>query len=64
VKVYLVNDHDCGRCGRILGAFDEPGKAEALIARYRAADDADVWPEDLPFQGMVQSLEVEEWEVA
>ncbi len=64
--VYLVNDHDCGQCGVILGVFGSLEKAEALIARYRAWDDDDnatEWPADLPYTSSISSLEVEEWEV-
>ena len=64
MPVYLVNDHDCGSCGKILGAFSTEEKAQALIERIRAAYDADVWPEDVPYTSSVSQLEVEEWEVA
>jgi hypothetical protein len=63
VIVYLVNDHDCGSCGKILGVFDSALKAYALIARYRAADDADGWPDDLEWTSTASDLAVEEWEV-
>jgi hypothetical protein len=64
-KVYLVNDHDCGGCGRIVGVFDSQEKAEALITRYRDAYESDEpWPDDLIIGTDVHGLAVEPREVA
>jgi hypothetical protein len=61
--IHLVNDHDCGQCGHILGAFSTPEKAQALVDRYREAYEADVWPDDLAYCSTVASIEIEEWEL-
>lgn len=63
-KVYIVNDHDDGTYGRIVGVFGSRENGEALITRYREADDGDgPWPDDLVTGVAVAGLVVDEHEI-
>jgi hypothetical protein len=66
VKVYIVNDHQDGEYGRILGVFDSPEKGLALIKRYQDAYESDgPWPADLDSLALVwERMAVDEHEVA
>ena len=64
MKVYIVNDHQDGTYGRIVGVFGSREQGDRLIGRYQAAYEGDdAWPSDLQTGVYVYGLAVDEYDV-